>query len=93
VFAFLRYLLKASRLTRGEPLFLAVPTFGEVLSRISIGGHDAGLVEVPLHRGVDVLTRQRLTVVEAREAEALNSAELNSSDDPATNTLRVALRG
>jgi len=88
-----RFLLKPSRLTNGEPIYLVVPTFGEVLVRLSANGPDAHLVAVPLQRGVDILTKGRLTLLAAREAELANASITHPDDDPATHSLRVALRG
>jgi hypothetical protein len=89
-----RYVLRPSRLTRGEPLYIQAETFGEVLARISAGGADAHLVDIPLRRGVDVLTRQRMSLADSREAEMANAAAMHRSDeDPATHTLRAGMRG
>lgn len=88
-----RFLLRPSRLTRGEPLYLEAETFGEVLARISAGGSDAHLVDIPLRRGVDVLTRQRLSLADAREAEMANAAAMHHTDEePETHTMRAAMR-
>lgn len=87
-----RFFLRACRLTRGESLYIHATSFGEVLAKISENGDAANLVEVPLVRGLDVLTGKKLTLAEARDAEEANAKAMYRTNDITTHSLRVAAR-
>lgn len=88
-----QFLLKASRFTGDSDLYIEAATMGELLEVLSEGGSKANEVHPALKSGVDILSKAKLTVAEARAAELENCNRIPGCDGAAVLFQRIQSGG